>query len=49
MRRDENLFVFIGHPEWYTLDLNKGYIPTKEAPAEAVKAMEAYNSYSFKK
>lgn len=49
MRRDENLFVFIGHAEWYTLDLKRGYIPTKEAPPEAVKAMKAYNSYGFKK
>ena len=45
MTRDPNLFVFIKHPEWYVFDDEKGYVPTKEAPPEAVKAMEEYNKY----
>ena len=45
MRRDRNLEIFLGHPEWYTFDDEKGYVPTEKAPPEAVEAMEKYNKY----
>lgn len=46
MRRDRNLEVFIMHTDWYTFDVNIGYVPTEKAPPEAVEAMKKYNSYS---
>ena len=47
MRYDKNLVIFLGHTEWYTFEVGVGYVPTDEAPPEAVKAMAEYNSYSF--
>ncbi len=49
MRVDPNLVIFLGHPEWYTFEVGIGYVPTDEAPPEAVKAIEDYNSYGFAK
>lgn len=47
MRYDENYAFFVSHYDWYTVEEGVGYVPTDKAPAEAVKAMEAYNSYTF--
>ena len=49
MRYDKNFAYFKPHHEWYTFAKEKGYMPTDKAPKEAVKAMEEYNSYTFKK
>lgn len=49
MRYDTNLAVFLGHPDWYGFEVGVGYVPTDKAPPEAVKAIEEYNSYGFKK
>ena len=46
MRIDENLKVFLPHPEWYVHKIGIGYVPTDQAPIEAVEAMKKYNSYS---
>lgn len=48
MRIDPNFMVFAEHEEWYTFEKGVGYIPTDEAPQEAVEAMQKYNSYAFK-
>jgi hypothetical protein len=47
MRYDKNYAYFRPHTEWYNFVVGVGYVPTDEAPPEAVKAMEEYNSYSF--
>ena len=47
MRYDKNFAFFVSHEEWYTFVKGVGYVPTEEAPEEAVKAMEEYNRYSF--
>lgn len=43
MRMDKDLKLILAHPEWYTTKKGVGYIPTKEAPKEAVEAMERVN------
>lgn len=47
MRYDKNYAYFSQHDEWYTFVKGVGYVPTDKAPAEAVKAIEEYNSYTF--
>ena len=47
MRYDRNFAFFAPHFEWYTFTKGIGYVPTAEAPEEAIKAMEEYNRYSF--
>ncbi len=49
MRIDENLMVFLPHPDWYVHKTGIGYVPTDQAPIEAVEAMKKYNSYSDKR
>lgn len=49
MRYDKNFAVFAGHTEWYIIEHGKGYIPTKKAPEEAVRAMKEFNKYTFAK
>lgn len=49
MRYDPNYAYFRPHPEWYTVVAGVGYVPTDKAPAEAIKAMKEYNSYTFAK
>ncbi len=46
MKIDKNLRIFITHVEWWEFEVGVGYIPTKEAPPEAVEAMKRYNEYS---
>ena len=43
MRMDKDLKLILAHPEWYTTKKGVGYIPTEEAPKEAVEAMERVN------
>lgn len=47
MRYDRNYAYFRPHTDWYTFEVGIGYVPTDKAPPEAVKAMQAYNSYTF--
>lgn len=47
MRYDKNFAAFIKHTEWYQFVYGIGYVPTDEAPEEARKAMERYNSYTY--
>jgi hypothetical protein len=47
MRYDKNFDFFIAHFDWYNIVEGVGYVPTKKAPPEAVKAMETYNAYTF--
>ena len=49
MRIDPNYIIFMDHSEWYTFDKEIGYVPTKEAPKEAVEAMKKYNRYAIEK
>lgn len=42
MRYDKDFDFFSRHPEWYTCEIGVGYMPTKEAPPEAVEAIERY-------
>jgi hypothetical protein len=48
MRIDPNFIVFAGHTDWYVFEKGVGYTPTDKAPEEAVKAMKAFNSYTYK-
>ena len=43
MRYDKDFDFFSRHHEWFTFEVGVGYIPTKEAPPEAVEAIERYN------
>lgn len=43
MRYDKDFAYFAPHFDWYEFIEGKGYVPTKNAPAEAVKAMERVN------
>lgn len=47
MRYDKNYAYFRPHTEWYNFVVGVGYIPTEKAPSDAVKAMQAYNAYTF--
>ena len=47
MRIDRNLMKFAKHFEFYTHELGKMYIPTKDCPEDLKKAMDEYNSYTF--
>lgn len=47
MRYDKNYAYFRPHTEWYNFVVGVGYVPTDEAPPEAVTAMQEYNSYKF--
>ena len=38
MKRIKELSVFSGNYDWYTKDENGFYVPTEQAPEEAVKA-----------
>lgn len=48
MRINWDFHVFAGHPEWYTIEKGKGYIPTEKAPEEAKEAMKRYNEWMKK-
>ena len=37
------------HPDWYTYENGKGYIPTEKAPPEAVEAINRLNEFALKK
>ena len=43
MRILRDFLLFVDHPEWYTIDKEKGYVPTDEAPEEIVEAIKRFN------
>lgn len=43
MRIDKDFIFFTAHEDWYTVDPDIGYVPTKNAPKEAVEAIERFN------
>ena len=43
MRKLPELDIFITHYDWYTKDAKGYFVPTEEAPKEAVKAMNYCN------
>lgn len=47
MRYDRNYAYFRPHFEWYYFVPGIGYIPSEEAPEDAVEAMISYNAYTF--
>ena len=48
MKRIKELSVFSGNYDWYTKDENGFYVPTEQAPEEAVKAMKYCNELAKK-
>lgn len=44
MKKDKDLALILTHREWYIMKKGVGYIPTKEAPKEAVEAMKRVNA-----
>ena len=42
MRYDKDFAFFIKHDDWYTIEPGKGYMPTPNAPKEAVEAIERF-------
>lgn len=43
MRIDRDFLIFCDHSEWFKLDPEIGYVPTDQAPREAIEAMERFN------
>ncbi len=43
MRYDKDFDYFVSHHEWYTHKVGVGYVPTENAPKEAVEAIERFN------
>ena len=43
MRVDKDYMFFCDHSDWYEFDIDIGYVPTKNAPKEAVVAMDRFN------
>lgn len=42
MRIDKDYIFFIDHDDWYTVEPGIGYVPTPNAPKEAVEAIERF-------
>ncbi len=44
MRDNKDFSAFATHYDWYTKDENGFYLPTENAPSEAIEAMKRANS-----
>lgn len=47
MRFDENYALFAKNTNWFKFIIGIGYVPTKEAPPEAVEAMKNFDFYTY--